>query len=238
MVNDASKQTLIDVQVDDFRKQAKFFGSPLATRSIDLKTLSYGDEHPELQKFAICILCLTYSSFGCERNWSSFKMVHTKGRNMLNQNTMNDVVFVMANSKLDKKKKTRKPIELNLDHCPFDDEWIMEDEHSLDIDNLDLDENLVPVQVGEDENEITVTAPPPLDDLDITNLNGEGDGIGKDGVEDLLSNYDFNLQDYILYRDLTTLYLDERGSMPEYAEAQVLEGFSRKYDGCTTSLSK
>ncbi|RDX78302.1 hypothetical protein CR513_41441, partial [Mucuna pruriens] len=128
MVKDASKQNLIDVQVDDFKKQAK---------------------------------------------------VHIKRRNRLKQNTMNDVVFVMANSKLAKKKQTRKLVELNLDDCPFY-------------------EYLVPVQVGKDENETTVTTPLPLHDLDITNLNGEGDGIGKDRVEDILSDYDFNLQDYIL----------------------------------------
>jgi len=61
-------------------KWAKCFGSPLATRSINLKTPvdwweSYGDECPELQKFAIHILSLTCSSSGCGRNWSSFEIV-------------------------------------------------------------------------------------------------------------------------------------------------------------------
>ena len=36
---------------------------------------SYGDECPELQKFAIRVLSLTCSSSGCERNWSVFEMV-------------------------------------------------------------------------------------------------------------------------------------------------------------------
>jgi len=46
----------------------------------------------------------------------------------------------------------------------------------LDVDNLDLDENLVPIQVEEDET---------LDqhDLDILDLNGKGDE--NDGVEGL-----------------------------------------------------
>ncbi|XLR58436.1 hypothetical protein S83_009108, partial [Arachis hypogaea] len=35
---------------------------------------SYGDEHQELQKFAIRVLSLTCSSSGCERNWSAFEM--------------------------------------------------------------------------------------------------------------------------------------------------------------------
>ena len=36
----------------------------------------YGDEHPELQKFAIHVLRLTCSVCGCERSWSAFKMVN------------------------------------------------------------------------------------------------------------------------------------------------------------------
>ena len=54
---------------------------------------------------------------------------------------------------------------------------------------LSLDENLVPIQVEEDETT-------PQNDLDINNLNGEGDRIGN-GVEHLLSNFDLNLQDYL-----------------------------------------
>jgi len=42
---------------------------------------------------------------------------------------MNDVVFVMANSKLAKKKQPRKPIVINFDDFSSDDEWIMEYEH-------------------------------------------------------------------------------------------------------------
>jgi len=43
-----------------------------------------------------------------------------------------------------------------------------------------LDENLAPIQVEADEST-------PQNDIDITNLNGEGDGIGN-GVEHLLRN--------------------------------------------------
>jgi len=61
----------------------------------------------------------------------------------------------------------------------------------LDVDNLDLDENLVPVQIEEDE---TLHK----HDLDIIDLRGEGDGIGNDGVEGLYGDCDFILQDYLL----------------------------------------
>ena len=39
---------------------------------------AYGDECPELQRFAIRVLSLTCSSSGCERNWSAFEMVCSK----------------------------------------------------------------------------------------------------------------------------------------------------------------
>uniref|UniRef100_A0A0R0LB65 BED-type domain-containing protein n=1 Tax=Glycine max TaxID=3847 RepID=A0A0R0LB65_SOYBN len=62
-------------------------------------------------EFAIRVLSLTCSSYGCERNWSSFEMVHTKRRNRLHKKKMNDLVYVMYNLKL-KSRQTRKIIVL------------------------------------------------------------------------------------------------------------------------------
>jgi len=62
-------------------KDAKgLFGIDAAKTASDKKTPtqwwdSYGDECPELQRFAIRILRLTCTSFGCERNWSAFEMM-------------------------------------------------------------------------------------------------------------------------------------------------------------------
>jgi len=57
MVKDTNEQTLIDIQIDDFKRWAKYFGRPLATRSINLKTLivwweSHGHEHLNYQNFS------------------------------------------------------------------------------------------------------------------------------------------------------------------------------------------
>jgi len=87
----------------------------------------------------------------------------------------------MANSKL-AKKQTRKPARINIDDCSSNEEWIMEDEHNV---VLDLDENLIPIEVGEDE---TLHS----QDLDMADLNDEGDE--NDGVEDC----EFNLKDYLV----------------------------------------
>ena len=80
MVEDEDEQILFDVQIDDFKKRAKSFGCPVATRSINLKIPSdwwesYSDEYPKFQNFVIHVLSLTCNSSGYERNWSSFKMV-------------------------------------------------------------------------------------------------------------------------------------------------------------------
>lgn len=73
MIGDVEEISKIDAQLEDFKRKAKFFGSPIALAVLKNKTPSqwwesYGDGHPELQKFAIRGLSLTCSSPGCERN--------------------------------------------------------------------------------------------------------------------------------------------------------------------------
>ncbi|CAL0309715.1 unnamed protein product [Lupinus luteus] len=80
---------------------------------------------------------------------------------------MNDVIFVIANSKLSKKKQVRKGAELTIDDIASNDEWIVEhnndDEDHLDVpegdeDDLmreilgeDIGENIDNVEENEDE---------------------------------------------------------------------------------------
>ncbi|CAL0332833.1 unnamed protein product [Lupinus luteus] len=73
---------------------------------------------------------------------------------------MNDVVFVMANSKLSKKKKARTGVELTIDDVPSDDEWIVEhnnnDEDHLqghDVDGDDLMREPLGEDIGEGIND-------------------------------------------------------------------------------------
>lgn len=77
---DIDEISKIDAQLEDFKNKKKFFGSIVAKTGINIKTPaawwdSYGEEHPELQNFAIRVLSLTCSSSGCERNWSAFERV-------------------------------------------------------------------------------------------------------------------------------------------------------------------
>jgi len=68
---------------------------------------------------------------------------------------MNDVVFVMTNSRLMKKKDVRKTKDYNIDDLAFDDEWTMEDNDANDIEPMD---DLV--EVGEVELMDDLEVPP------------------------------------------------------------------------------
>nr|XP_007147219.1 hypothetical protein PHAVU_006G105700g [Phaseolus vulgaris]ESW19213.1 hypothetical protein PHAVU_006G105700g [Phaseolus vulgaris] len=136
----------------------------------------------ELQRFAIRVLSLTCSSSGCERNWSAFERVHTKKRNRLHQRTMNDVVFVMTNSRLTKKKDVRKTKEYTIDDLSSDDEWTVEENETL----YGLDEDIL-LEVGEDDASRRATndleVPPIDDDLEVP-------PIDDNEKEDLLEDQD------------------------------------------------
>ncbi|GAU21371.1 hypothetical protein TSUD_189580 [Trifolium subterraneum] len=140
---------------------------------------SYGDEHLELQNFAIRVLSLTCSSSGCERNWSAFEMVHTKRRNRLKQKMMNDVVFVMTNSKLSKKKKTRKVVdcEIDFDEIDSDNEWIVQDE-GTENEILDFTIESEDLEGGtqNEEHEVAATVELEEDECEINNLDDEFEG--------------------------------------------------------------
>ncbi|WOL01049.1 hypothetical protein Cni_G09762 [Canna indica] len=108
LVFDQTERNKISVQLPNFHYARGLFGMETAKSS--RKTMLpaewwdfYRDGCPELKKFTICVLSLTCSSSGCERNWSGFEMVNTKKRNRLHQKKMNDLVYVMYNLKLKSK---------------------------------------------------------------------------------------------------------------------------------------
>ncbi|CAN0925679.1 hypothetical protein LINGRAHAP2_LOCUS34897, partial [Linum grandiflorum] len=88
---------------------------------------------PELKRFAIQILSLTCSASGCERNWSVFERVHSKKRNRLLQKKMNDIVYVMYNSKL--LRRQAKTIERIFDDIDSDDEWVTAEDNEGAMNN-------------------------------------------------------------------------------------------------------
>ncbi|XP_008644965.2 uncharacterized protein [Zea mays] len=61
---------------------------------------AYGGEYKELQMLARRIVSQCLSSSGCERNWSTFALVHTKLRNRLGYEKLHKLVYVHYNLKL------------------------------------------------------------------------------------------------------------------------------------------
>nr|KAJ0198323.1 hypothetical protein LSAT_V11C700368370 [Lactuca sativa] len=111
----------IEAQPDDYKYQKGTFGCRASLNSY-MKRVPvtwwghYGDEVPELQAFTMKILGLTCS-------------VHTKRRNRLSTNRMNNLVYIMSNKKLMQKfiRKTKLKDSDNLlvvDEVLSDNEWI------------------------------------------------------------------------------------------------------------------
>ncbi|XP_025625308.3 uncharacterized protein [Arachis hypogaea] len=61
-----------------------------------------------LQKIAVRILSQASASSGCERNWSLFDQIHTKRRNRLEHDRLNDIVYVTYNLRLKSRKEKEK----------------------------------------------------------------------------------------------------------------------------------
>ncbi|XP_073046060.1 uncharacterized protein [Primulina eburnea] len=111
----------------------------------------FGCSAPNIQNLAIKILSQTSSSSGCERNWSVFERIHTKKRNRLEHQRLNDLV-------LDNQMNCQDPIDYeSIDKTDF---WVMEEEEEnsspiLDIDELDdmlYGEEALPINIQEEEN--------------------------------------------------------------------------------------
>ncbi|KAK0605452.1 hypothetical protein LWI29_027015 [Acer saccharum] len=60
----------------------------------------YGDCALSLRAIAVHILSQTVSSFACERNWSTFALIHTKQRNCFAYSKFEQLVYCYYNMKL------------------------------------------------------------------------------------------------------------------------------------------
>nr|VDC96966.1 unnamed protein product [Brassica oleracea] len=130
----------------------------------------FGYDVPVLQKLAIRILSQTASSSsGCEHNWSVFERIHTKRRNRLKHQRLNDLVYVHYNLRLQdrfsKRKRSYDPTDYeSIDKTDF---WVVEEsgEAELDYDKL--------------ENALTEESPKDGEDAtsDTLDLNGTEDEV-------------------------------------------------------------
>ncbi|XP_052181869.1 uncharacterized protein LOC127794663 [Diospyros lotus] len=136
------KQKLV-YEIPFFRDKEQGFSQDLAITSCRTirpddwwKIFGYGA--PTLQKLAIRILSQKSSSSGCERNWSVFEHIHTKKRNRLEHQRLNDLVYVHYNLRLQNRSKVDKRSYDPIDYESIDkpEFWILEEEEEgeLDID--------------------------------------------------------------------------------------------------------
>ncbi|KAL6329801.1 hypothetical protein AAG906_037509 [Vitis piasezkii] len=125
------------------------FGSALTKRAINQplptdRWNNYGYEGPHLQKIVVKILSETCSSLGCERNWSTWSLIHTKLRNLYVHDNMRLRVKNLMQER--NNEDLYNPIDLNHIFNDYDIlyEWIREgNEPILSFDNLDwLDKSL------------------------------------------------------------------------------------------------
>ncbi|XP_059063090.1 uncharacterized protein LOC131856030 [Cryptomeria japonica] len=89
----------------------------------------FGPETPNVQKLAIRILSQPCSASGCERNWSMFEHIHSKRRNRLSVEKMNDFVFVHYNLRLRMRKNATVDMSpIILDEVDLEAEWANENQ--------------------------------------------------------------------------------------------------------------
>ncbi|RVW62502.1 hypothetical protein CK203_064010 [Vitis vinifera] len=139
LTRDPAKQEKVVAEVSLFTNAQGLFGNELAIRTKKTRApaewwAAYGASAPNLQKFAMKVLNLTCSASGCERNWSIFENIHSKRRNRLDHQRLNDLVYIKYNRALKRRYNERNTIDpISLKDIDDSNEWLigrMEDEDS------------------------------------------------------------------------------------------------------------
>lgn len=134
LIKDDETCVKADLQLDEYKYKRGLFGYKASlisymTRSPVIWWDHFGDEVPELKRFATKILGLTCSASVCERNWNTLNQVHTKKRNNLSNDEMNKKMYIMYNEKLKQKFLKKNSLKeeddpLVVENVSSDDEWI------------------------------------------------------------------------------------------------------------------
>lgn len=100
-------------QYTDFRKRrAVFNNKPLWAAAKRMAAHEWWEMIAggagELRRVAMKVLSKTVSASACERNWSAFEAVQTPKRNRLNYKTLEDLVYVRLNLRLQQKHSDPK----------------------------------------------------------------------------------------------------------------------------------
>eukprot|EP00253_Pinus_taeda_P001827 PITA_01827 len=105
MVSSEQEREEISKEMEVYRMGGGTFGFNMAIKNRTTKMpnawwTSYGARVPHLLKLAIRVLNQTCSSSRCEHNWSVFDKIHSKKRNRLESQRLNEMVYVYYNLQL------------------------------------------------------------------------------------------------------------------------------------------
>ncbi|XP_073159232.1 uncharacterized protein [Henckelia pumila] len=131
-------------QICLFSRRSGMFGCNLAKEAIDSVSPGiwweqFGDAASTLQRVAIRILSQVCSTTTFERQWSTFQQIHSEKRNKIDKETLNDLVYVNYNLKLEKylKSNSSEADPLQLDDLDMTSEWVEETEIPSPVQWLD-----------------------------------------------------------------------------------------------------
>ncbi|KAH9686850.1 BED-type domain-containing protein [Citrus sinensis] len=104
-----SAQVTITSQINFYEEAVGDFGRPVALRGRESLAPAtwwslYAADYPELQRLAVRILSQTCSVTRCGRNWAMFERIHSKKRNRLEHQRLNDLIFLHNNLHLQQRK--------------------------------------------------------------------------------------------------------------------------------------
>ncbi|XP_057830418.2 uncharacterized protein LOC131041382 [Cryptomeria japonica] len=159
MFPDLEKIDATTIELEVYKNSKGFLSSRAAIQS--RKTIqpaawwaSFGDEISNLRWMTVRILSQPCSSSTCERKWSVFEHIHSKKRNCLSQQWMNDLVSVHHNLRL----KIRKA------------QGTIEDGLPIDLDEIYPECELIAANVGvddDDDDDVVADRPFEIEDFDI-----------------------------------------------------------------------
>ncbi|KAK9048033.1 hypothetical protein SSX86_033004 [Deinandra increscens subsp. villosa] len=140
LVPDEDENDKVRVELNSYIDSVGQFGSPAAIRARTkvaphIWWRTYGIDTSLLQTFAMTVLSQTCSASPCERNWSAFDNLHSKKRNCLLQQKLNDLVFIQYNTRLKRRFKSLK-VNKSLDPILLrdveeNDDWVLPTEEEL-----------------------------------------------------------------------------------------------------------
>ena len=155
--------------------------------------IMYGTDAPTVRKLAIKVLSQTASSSACERNWSTFALIHTKQRNRLAHSRLEKLVYCYYNMKLQIRDK-----EAEIDHVDRGDpldvfDIVAEDD---DTEGNQLYQWIRPLHLDDDEGNPAVRV--------AEEARNEGINVERVLVEEVRSGSDDSFEELLHSRPRNT----------------------------------